>query len=398
VLRCIIISPDRELASHLEAAVSALGEVTVCRTLDAYPGEVDLMRTLRAHGPQVVFLSFEFVEKALDLVRLLENHGTGVQVIAMHREMDPTLLRDSMRAGVREFIASPFERRLLIESLCGVKDLLERSPVSGAASSEIFSFLPSKAGVGTTTIGLNISAALARLPNKQVLLSDFDLSSGMLRFLLKLQTDYSVIDAVEHASHVDEGFWPQLVTSVGRLQVMHAGRLNPNLRIDPAQIRNLVEHMRRNYDVLCFDLSGNLERYSLELMQESKRILLVCTPEIASLHLAREKIAYLRSLDLDQRISIVLNRVSKKPLFTREQVEELLGMPVVRSFANDYLAVNRAMTAGKTLDPSTELGKQFTDFAQHLLEPLKPKTVSPKKGKFLEFFTVSNTSPVQSTK
>ncbi len=398
MLRCIIISPDRELASHLEGAVSALGEVNVCRTLHAYPGEVDLMRTLRAHGPQVAFLSFEFAEKALDVVKLLENHGTGVQVVAMHRTMDPTLLRESMRAGVREFIAYPFERRLLIESLCGVKDLLERSPVSDGATSEIFSFLPSKAGVGTTTLGLNISAALARMPNKQVLLSDFDLSSGMLRFLLKLQTEYSVIDAVEHSSHVDEAFFPQLVTTIGRLQVLHAGRLNPNLRIDPAQIRNLVEYMRRNYDVLCFDLSGNLERYSIELMQESKRILLVCTPEIASLHLAREKVAYLRTLDLDQRVSVVLNRVTKKPLFTREQVEELLGMPVIRIFANDYLAVNRAMTAGKTLDPASELGKQFTDFAQNLLEPLKNKTAAPKKGKFLEFFTVPSTSAVQSTK
>jgi pilus assembly protein CpaE len=318
-------------------------------------------------------------------------------VVAIHRVMDPTVLLDSMRAGVREFIIYPFERQKLIESLCGVKDLLERTPVSDGATSEIFSFLPSKAGVGTTTLGLNVSAALARLPNKQVLLSDFDLSSGMLRFLLKLNNEYSVVDAVEHSARADENLWPQLVTNIDKLEVLHAGRLNPNLRIDPMQIRNLVEYMRRNYDVLCFDLSGNLERYSLELMQESKRILLVCTPEIASLHLAREKMAYLKSLDLDQRVWIVLNRVTKKPMFTREQVVEILEAPVVRTFANDYLAVNRAMTVGKTLDPTSELGKQFADFAQHLLEPVKT-TPAPKKGKFLEFFTLPSGSAAQSPK
>jgi Flp pilus assembly CpaE family ATPase len=154
--------------------------------------------------------------------------------------------------------------------------------------------------------------------------------------------------------------------------------------------------MRRNYDVLCFDLSGNLERYSLELMQESKRILLVCTPEIASLHLAREKLAYLKSLDLDQRVAVVLNRVTKKPLFTNQQVEELMGMPVARTFANDYTAVNRAMAAGNTLGPATELGKQFADFAQHLLEPVKIAPTPPKKGKFLELFTVTRTVPAPS--
>jgi len=394
----MIVSPDREMGAHLESAVVALGEVTVCRTLPVYPGEVDLFRALRAHGPQVIFLSFESVEKATEVTRLLDEHGTGVQVVGIHRVMDPMVLRESMRAGVREFIAYPFERRQLVESLRGVKDLLERSPVADGATSEIFSFLPSKPGVGTTTLALNISAALARRPDQQVVLSDFDLSCGMLRFLLKLTNHYSVIDAVEYAARVDEQLWPQFVNEVEKLHVLHAGRLNPNLRIDPSHIRSLVEFMRRNYDVLCFDLSGNLERYSVELMQESKRILLVCTPEIASLHLAREKVTYLRALDLEERVSVILNRVSKKPLFTREQVEEVLDMKVARTFGNDYMAVNRAMTAGKCLEPGSELGKQCAEFANQLLQPAKTAASDRKKSKFLEFFSVPASAQAPSSK
>ena len=111
----------------------------------------------------------------------------------------------------------------------------------------------------------------------------------MMRFMLKLQNEYSVIDAVENALRVDEHLWPQLVTSLDTLDVLHAGRVNPNLRVEGAQIRALIDFARRNYQALCFDLSGNLERYSLEIMQDCKRILLVCTQEIPSLHLAREK-------------------------------------------------------------------------------------------------------------
>ena len=59
----------------------------------------------------------------------------------------------------------------------------------------------------------------------------------MMRFMLKLQNEYSVIDAVEHALHIDENLWPQLVTSIDQLDVLHAGRVNPNLRIEGAQIR-----------------------------------------------------------------------------------------------------------------------------------------------------------------
>ena len=80
------------------------------------------------------------------------------------------------------------------------------------------------------------------------------------------------------------------------------------------------------YQVLCFDLSGNLEKYSLELMRESKRIVLVCTGEIASLHLAREKLVLLKEMGLSGRVLVVLNRMEKEnPLFSKIQVEDLLG-------------------------------------------------------------------------
>jgi pilus assembly protein CpaE len=392
-MRCIIISPDRELASHLEAAVTGLAEVALCRTLHKYPTQLDLLRTLRTHGPELIFLSFESTEKAVDIVKSLEAHKTGVQVIAIHQVFKAEILRDTMRSGVREFLAEPFERQALVESLRHVKDLLELKPVTLEVTGEIFTFLPSKAGVGTTTLALNISAALARRPNTQVLLSDFDLSSGMLRFLLKLENEYSVLEAMENASRMDEHLWPQLVNSMGNLHVLHAGRLNPSLRIDPAQIHNLVEFMRRNYEVLCFDISGNLERHSLELMHESKRVILVCTPEIASLHLAREKLAYLKSLELDQRVCLILNRCHKRPLFSKEQVENLLGLPVLHSFSNDYHLVNRAAAAAKWLDPTSDLGKQFSQFAKSLLEPSPvPPAPEPKKGKFLEFFSIPSTA------
>jgi pilus assembly protein CpaE len=387
VLRSIIISPDVELASRLETAATKTGEVSINRVWNSYPSAIDLVRSLRAHAPEVLFLSFESIEKAQEIVECVEQQAGGVQIIAIHRTCDAKLLRETMRLGVREFLADPFERALLIDSIGHVKALLERKPLTTESTTEVFSFLPSKAGVGTSTLALNFSAALARRPNMRVLLSDFDLNSGMMRFLLNLRNEYSVIDAVEHSLHIDENLWPQLVTTMDQLDVLHAGRVNPNLRIEGTQIRNLVEFMRRNYDALCFDLSGNLEKYSMELMQESKRIMLVVTPEIPSLHLAREKLHFLRGFDLESRVSVVLNRVLKKPLFTKAQVEELLGLPVVQSFPNDYVGVNKAMTAGKWMEADTEMGHMVADFAKSLIDK---KPAAKESKKFLEFLSTPN--------
>ncbi|HLX43210.1 MAG TPA: hypothetical protein VKR43_07235 [Bryobacteraceae bacterium] len=386
MLRSIIICPDQELAEHLHGALTATGVVAVGRTVNRYPDSVDLVRTLRAQTPEVIFLSFETLEQALALVRFVETEVKNLQIIAFHKTLDPKLLRESMRAGVREFLAEPFERHTLMEALGTAKELLDKNPVSYETTSQIFAFLPSKAGAGTSTIALNVSAAMSRRPDTRVMLSDFDLNSGMMRFMLKLQNEYSITDAIENAPRLDENLWPSLVTTIQGLDVLHAGRVNPSLRVEGTHIRAMIDFLRRVYQVLCFDLSGNLERYSMEIMQECKRVLLVCTPEIPSLHLAREKMAYLKHFDLDGRVSVVLNRYQKKAVFSKEQVEEILGIPVLRTFPNDYQGVNKAMTAGSFVETGTELGKAYKDFAAELLEPRGGASQPEGKRKFLDMF------------
>lgn len=390
MLRSIIICPDPELSTQLEEILVALGDVTVYRTLSHYPNATDLIRTLRAHAPDVIFLSFESLDKAEETIQFLERESEDAQVIGIHRASDTTVLRTMMRLGVREFASFPFETQTLVECLKHAATRLENRPAGYESTSQIFSFLPSKAGVGTSTLALNVAAALSREPNARVLLSDFDLNSGMMRFLLKLQNTYSVLDAVEHSASMDEHLWPQLVTTIGSLDVLHAGTINPSLRIDPTQIRNLVPFMRRNYTALCFDLSGNLERYSIEIMQESKRVILVCTPEIPSLHLAREKLQYLRTVDLEARTVIVMNRMSKKPLFTPDQVSEIVGVPVIATVVNDYAGINQATASGTFVEEKSELGKQYTQLAARLVEA---RALHSRKKKFLEQFAVPSSSP-----
>ena len=382
----VVICPDQELSRRLEKALSETEHVNVVRVMDHYPGTIEVLRCLRAQAAEILFLSFESVVDALDTVKAIEAEAGSVQVVAIHRRMDSALLRESMRSGIREFLVDPFEPSAVMESLAHIKALLERRPTSYESTNEILSFLPSKAGAGASTLALNISAALARKPGTNVLLSDFDLNSGMMRFMMKLSNSFSVTDAIENASRMDDQLWPQLVSKFEQLEVLNAGPVNPSYRIEPGQIRSLVAFMRRNYKVLCFDLSGNLERYSIELMQESKRVFMVCTPEVPSLHLAREKLRFLRKIELDSRVSILLNRVPKKPVLTKNQVEDILGVAVSTVFPNDYHRANSAMTKGTVVALASELGRAIAQFADSLVDEKPPDRVNGKR-KFLEFFT-----------
>lgn len=387
MLRGLIICPDEGLAERLEGALADLGMVAVTRKMTHYPSAIELLRFLRAHAPQLIFLSVASLVKAMEVAAEIEKHTPGVQIFAINETCDPQLLLELMRAGIREFGSLPFDRYTLGESLQRISDALETRPAEMEVTDQVFSFLPSKAGVGTSTIALNAAMALSRLPNSNVLLSDLDLNSGMIRFMLKLDNGYSVIDAAEHSIEMDESLWPQMITPIEGCDILHAGKINPDYRMEPSQLRHLMEFMRRNYRTLCFDLSGNLEKYSLEIMHESKRIFLVCTPEIPSLHLAREKYLYLRQLDLADRVSVLLTRCQKRPLITPQQIEQLLGLPVLMTFPNDYQGVHRALTFGRWVDVSSELGKQCAALAQTITQDRGLKTVE-KKAKSGEYFSI----------
>ena len=320
--------------------------------------------------------------------RFFEAEAKTIQVIGIARQMDQQLLREAMRLGIREFLTEPFTGRAISEAVTAVKALVERKPIAADSTSQIFAFLPAKPGVGASTIALNVSAAIARRPDTQVLLSDFDLSSGLLRFMMKLENEYSVADALEHSERIDGNLWPKMITTLGNLNVLHSGPVNPSLRVEPWQVRALIDFLRRNYTALCFDLSGNLERYALEVMLDCKRILLVCTPEASSLHLAREKLFYLKSCGLDARVSVVLNRSQKKGAISKEQAEEILGTPVTRCLPNDYAAVNRAVNEGTLIAQRTELGGAFVQFAEELMGGPQIAKPAETKRKFLELFAM----------
>ena len=389
MLRGLIISPDVELSERLGRALNELGSVGVVRVFDHYPNQVELTRATRATAPEVAFIAVDSMQKVQEMQRMLEADSPGIQLVAISRETESQVLLEAMRSGIREFVSAPFPRQALQEALGRVAEQLKKRPAHVATTDQIYSFLPSKAGVGTSTLALNISVALSKMPDTGVILSDFDMNSGMMRFMLKLTNEYSVGDACEHSGNMDEALWPQLVTKLGNLDVLHAGKLNPNVRIEGAQIRHLIDFLRRNYRVLCFDLSGNLEKYSLEIMHESKKIFLVCTPEIPSLHLAREKFLFLKSLDLEDRISVLVNRCQKRQVISNDQIEQILGLPVQMIFPNDYQGVHKAVTLGRWIDFNSDLGKHVHYFATNLADSRKgPAGQTPAKKKFLEYFSV----------
>lgn len=387
MLRGMLICPDAELAQALTLALEETNQVVLVREADRYPGDVELMRIVMAHAPQVVFISTESLTKLFEMVKTLEQQARGTQIVAVGRSTDASLLMELMRYGIREFIPFPFSRESVFHSLTRVEESVAKNPPQFSITDQLYTFLPAKQGVGASTVALNTAWALGGIKDTSTLLLDMDLTSGILGFMLKLNPTRTIVDAAQNAHQLDDSLWPQLVSRKGPIEVLPTGGLNPDFRVDSTQIRYLLEFARRNHSAICVDLSGNLERYSIEIMHESKRVFLIVTPEIPTLHLAREKLKYLTNIDLGDRISVVLNRTHKRAVITPEQVENLLGVPVMTCLSNDYQGIHRALQSGRCVDPATDLGRQFKAFATAILDKAAP-AVEPKGRRLVDYLSI----------
>lgn len=389
ILRGAVICPDAEVSARFDEVAAEVSGLQIIREIRRYPDALELMRMVRSSVPHVVFLSIEELPKALETLAVLKAEAPGVQVAALSRALDPAALLEVMRAGIRECLAMPFDVKELREAAVRIAATVRDAPVLVDATEHVYCFLPSKQGVGTSTVAMNVAVALGRRRRGDVLLLDMDLSSGIVGFMLKLTNTHCVVDAAENAHALDESIWGQIACQKSGIDIVHSGRLNPDFRIDADQVRRILGFARRNYRTVCVDVSGNLEKYSIEVMHESKNVFMVVTPEIPSLHLAREKLAFLHRLDLADRVQVLLNRYHRKCLVTPAQIESLLGVPIAHTFVNDYQGVHAALQDGRAVEPSSELGKQFQGLADAILG-IKGEEApqAQQKKRIVEFFSI----------
>jgi Flp pilus assembly CpaE family ATPase len=366
LLKILVICPDEQVIEQLDQILADRDDVALQHIFKENPKPIELDRHLHLHSPQAILVSSDGDDRTVGLIDYLTKKYPGLPVVVLHKDtcLGAGSLVPYMRAGAREVISEPLNER----DVCAVVDRLCALPAHDAIprAGKIMCFLPSKPGVGASTIAINTAAALAREGSK-VLLVDGDLTSGMIRFTLKLHNQNSIRDAAQRIFDLDEFLWPQLITEVAEgLDVLHAGKVTTACSFDSEALLTLMDFWRATYDVVCFDFSGNLEPFSIEVMRYADRIFLVSTSEVSSLHLLVEKMQFLRASEMIDRVQIVQNRKASNEDLSKRQIEQLIGMPVCKVFRNNYSEASTAIKAGRPIRANSALGAEFKAFAAEL--------------------------------
>ncbi len=293
-----------------------------------------------------------------------------------------------MQLGIREVVPCPVAAPDVVQAFSRSARKSKSPAGGGDEGGYLYAFLPSKPGVGATTLAAHGAAAAARLTNERTLLIDFDFRLGMTSFLFKLHGAHSVLDAVAEHAQLDAQLLDRMVCRRGMLDILGSapvefGGVNPE-----AGAVALVDLARQCYPTICVDLPGEMREYEVETLNLAKECFLVTTPDIGALHMAKRKAEILRTLGIENKVSVIMNRMESRGAMPIRDVEAILQLPVRYSVSSSEQQIAAATQAGEALQGRSPLAAQIESIARRM-SPGTQAGDRAKPWRFIELFSVS---------
>ena len=331
----------------------------------------ELLDSIERHRVDVLLLEGNLLKAPLEeLTRRLKLTASDPVIFVLQCEAVAEQILEAMQAGAREYLCPPLVTPL--------REAFERlASVRGAQVStqqkklgKVFGFLSAKGGCGATTFASHVAAAAARHARRPLLVADLDFEAGLLRFILKAKSRYSVCDALNNMHRMDSSFWQALVSKHDYLEFLAAPEeLIDRTPPDPRHLSRFLRFVRTIYPTTVLDFGRWHSTAAMESLPEMESLFLVVTQELQALENAREIIRFaVERNKASERIKILVNRVSLRQKPDMDGLAKYLGVRPAGVFCDDTEALYETWSEGRMLGTESALGRQFAALAKSLTD------------------------------
>jgi pilus assembly protein CpaE len=369
----------RALRQELEECIRNLP----LRTLADDADPAALIKAAESLRPDVILVDISRTSVPVEeVVRGARNACAGAMVIVLHTSAEPEKILAALRAGANEYLFPPLTANLraALERKSGERSQ-NRAGVRGKGKT--IAFLAAKGGCGATTIACHVAVELGRHSARHVLLADLDLSAGMINFLMRSQSPYTILDAVHNLYRLDLNYWKALCSNgYPGLEVISAPPVtSTHAPPEPEQLRHVLSFARSNYEWTVVDLGRSLSPVAMIAFEEIDEVYLISTMDMPALHAATQVARALVGSNYGRnRIRLILNRTPSQPDTTPQELEKILGHPIYAMLPDDYAALCDSYCEGRMLIPGSILGRNLNRLAHKIAGT--PEEKSKRKFSF----------------
>lgn len=235
---------------------------------------------------------------------------------------------------------------------------------------QIFVVTSGKGGVGKTTATANLGAALA-LRGKRVLLIDTDVGLRNLDIALGMESGivYDLVDVVEEVCSVKKAVLRH--REIDSLYLLPAAQTKDKTFVTAAQMRNLADKIRPEYDFVLIDCPAGIEQGFESAVAGADGAIIVTVPELSGIRDADRVLGLLEKEEMTD-FRLIINRL-RPPLIRKglmpdvEDVMSYLSVNLLGAVPEDEKIVIAANTIDLVVsDPKSRAGKAFRNMAARL--------------------------------
>ena len=361
---------------------------------------VQLKGSQNAKPPAVIILELEEnPEQTYRVIREMAKMAQGTEVFLTSSTLDSGVLLEGMRAGAKEFLAQPIQKKEVEDAF---ERFFERYKASSSKSDEqkkagkIMAFFGGKGGVGTTSIAVNLAATLVNLPTKpSVVLVDVNQHGGDLPLYLDLQPNHSFRDIASDLTRLDHAFLIRVLTKYeSGLQVLASGYDDLSTgRLSPDCVEATLRLLETSFDYIILDCGHVLDLTTKKALELSTLIFVTSTLMVPVVHRTKRILELLRGSGFPpSKIRLVMNRYLSAEQDVLAETEDILKQKTHWMFPNDYPSMSQAVNSGKPVidvGSRASIAKSYKDFAQSFAEGVQGRSgksalsswLSPFKGR-----------------
>ncbi len=377
LLDCAVISSDRLLVAKAARLMSdrqrGVGLVAQYTTPIADIDKAGAQQ-IRDSAAQVILLDLgDDPAAGLRLARFLAEDHPARTFVVTGPIVAPEVLLEAMRVGASEYLTRPIEDADLAAALTrATRRLAGAEGRDTAQPGHILAVYGAKGGVGVTTAATNLAIAISEETQKPTALVDLDLDMGSTAVLLGLRPRYSVLDVVKNLHRLDRDLLASYAEHhASGVHVLAApAQMSPANALSRENTRSLLQTLRRHYDCVVVDLDHALSAVTLAALESADTILVLTTPDVASLNNTKRALATLQAVAHDaRRIHVVINRRRSTDVITSGDVKKTLGHDVFSTLAEESDVVTDSVNTGRpaVLRSKSKYARSVRQLSEQLL-------------------------------
>ena len=259
-------------------------------------------------SPDLIIIQTDTIDEGFTerLGALAAHCEEGTSAIIIGPDNDVNLYRKLIDMGVSDYMVRPVSASDLGEVIA--KALIEKIGVTG---SRLIALTGAKGGVGTTVLAEALACGIADILKQKTLLLDTSGGWSTLGVGLGFEPSTTLDEAVRAAENNDEDNIKRMLHSVDeRLQVLATGGdVMLEDTVSAEQFEKLIDMLLVKCPVVVVDVSHSASALQKCVISRANQILVVSTPTLPALRLARSLIQEIREVrggDHDD-LSLVVN-------------------------------------------------------------------------------------------